>query len=118
VARAAIISAIYFGICSSANGAASLPAWGSAPGILTASERALKARLNRARCFNPTQNVRRTRRVFAQELAVFFLKGAAAMVFLPGIHVFEEGVELARAHRKRAVAALPVKAAIVRGRGL
>jgi hypothetical protein len=45
--------------------------------------------------------------VFAQELAVFFLKGAAAMVFLLGVHVFEEGVELARARRKRAVAALP-----------
>jgi hypothetical protein len=29
----------------SANGAASSPAWGNAPGILTASERALRARL-------------------------------------------------------------------------
>jgi len=28
--------------------------------------------------------------VFAQELAVFFLKGAAAMVFLLGLHVSEE----------------------------
>ena len=34
----------------------------NAPGIFTASERALKARLNQERCFNPTHNVRRTRR--------------------------------------------------------
>ena len=38
----------------SANGDVSLQAWGNAPGILTAAERALKARLNRERCFNPT----------------------------------------------------------------
>jgi hypothetical protein len=55
--------------------------------------------------------------VFAQELAVFFLKGAAAMVFLLGIHVFEEASS-SLGSPKRAVAALPVKAAIVRGRGL
>ena len=40
------------------------------------------------------------------------------MVFLLGVHVSEEGVELARAHRKRAVAALPVEVAIVGGEAL
>ena len=34
------------------------------------------------------------------------------MVFLLSVHVSEEGVELARAYRKRTVAALPVEAAI------
>ena len=48
--------------CISANGDASLAAWGNAPGILTASERALKARLKQGRCFNPTHSVRHTRR--------------------------------------------------------
>ncbi len=40
------------------------------------------------------------------------------MVFLLGLHVSEDGVELARAHRKRAVAALPVEVAIVGGEAL
>jgi hypothetical protein len=43
--------------------------------------------------------------VFSQEFALFVLKGAAAMVFLLGLHVSEEHVELARAHRRRDVAA-------------
>ena len=38
----------------SANGPASLQAWGNAPGILTAAERALKARFNLERRINPT----------------------------------------------------------------
>ena len=63
MARAAIISEIYFGICSSANGVASIP----------------------------HKTFVMLDAVFAQELAVFFLKGAAAMVFLLGVHVFEEG---------------------------
>jgi hypothetical protein len=83
-------------------------AWGRAPGILTASERALKAATQPGALLQShTKRSSLLDAVFAQELAVFFLKGAAAMVFLLGVHVFEEGVELARAHRKRAVAALP-----------
>ena len=35
------------------------------------------------------------------------------MMFLLGLHIFEEGVELAQAHRKRAVATLPAEVAIV-----
>jgi len=40
------------------------------------------------------------------------------MVFLLGLHVSQEGVELARAHRKGAVAALPVEAAVIGGEAL
>jgi hypothetical protein len=68
----------------SANGAASSPAWGDVPGILTASERALKA-THRAVASIPYITSVILDVVFAQQLAVFFLKGAAAMVFLLGL---------------------------------
>jgi hypothetical protein len=47
--------------------------------------------------------------VFAQKLAILFLKGAGAMVFFLTLYVFEEGIKLTWAHRERAVAALPVE---------
>ena len=51
--------------------------------------------------------------MFAQELAVFLLKGAVAIVFLLVLDVSEEGLERAgSASPKRTVAALPVEAAI------
>jgi hypothetical protein len=48
----------------------------------------------------------------AQQLAIFFLKAASAMVLLLVIYVIQHRVELTRAHRKRAITALPEKAAI------
>ena len=48
----------------------------------------------------------------AKQLAVFLLKAASAMVLLLRINVFQYGFELARAHRKRAISALPEKPAI------
>ena len=56
--------------------------------------------------------------VFAQELAIFFLKSAAAVVVFLGLDVSEESVELARANRKGAVATLPVKVAIIVSKAL
>ena len=47
--------------------------------------------------------------MFAQELAVSFLKDTTATVFYQGLDVSEKMVELARAPRKRSVAALPMK---------
>jgi hypothetical protein len=81
----------------------------NAPGILTASERALKARLNQGVASIPHIMLVVLDAVFAKELAIFFLERAFAMVFLLGLHVSTEGVELSRAHRKGAVAALPVE---------
>ena len=48
----------------------------------------------------------------AQQLAIFFLKAASAMVLLLCVNVLQYGLELTRAHRKRAITALPEKAAI------
>jgi hypothetical protein len=45
-------------ICLAPTALLDLTAWAT-PQILTTSERALKARLNQERCFNPTHNVRR-----------------------------------------------------------
>jgi hypothetical protein len=50
--------------------------------------------------------------VLAQQLAVFLLKGPSAMVLLLRLNILEHGIELTRAHRKRAIPALPEKAAI------
>jgi hypothetical protein len=47
--------------------------------------------------------------MLAQELAIFFLKRAAAVMFLLGFHVFYHGVQLTRADRKSSIAALPIK---------
>ena len=49
--------------------------------------------------------------MFAQELAVSFLKDTTATVFDQGLDVSEKMVELARAPRKRSVAALPINVA-------
>jgi hypothetical protein len=71
----------------SAAGATSLKAWGNAPGKLGVSERALKARFTGgvASILHITFVILDV--LFVQKLAVFFLKGAAAMVFLLGLHV-------------------------------
>jgi hypothetical protein len=69
-------------IVYSANGAASLPAWGNASRVLTVSERAVKARFIRVVASIPHLTFVILNAVLAQELAVFFLKGAAATVFL------------------------------------
>jgi len=45
--------------------------------------------------------------MFAQQLAVFFLKRATAMVFLLCLDVLQQGLQLARAYRESAIAALP-----------
>jgi hypothetical protein len=42
-----------------------------------------------------------------KQLAVFLMKGASAMVLLLRVNVFQYGFELAWAHRKRAISALP-----------
>src|SRR5438128_3399691 len=52
--------------------------------------------------------------MLAQYLAILLLKGASAMVRLLRVNVLQHGLELARAHRKRTVAALPEKAAVAR----
>jgi len=50
----------------------------------------------------------------AEQLAVFFLKGASAMVALLRIDVLHHGIKLMRAHRKDAITSLPEKTAIAR----
>jgi hypothetical protein len=50
----------------------------------------------------------------AQQLAVFLLKGASAMVFLLRLYILQHSIELARTYRKRRISALPEKAAIPR----
>jgi hypothetical protein len=50
--------------------------------------------------------------VSAQQLAVFLLKSAGAMVLFLRLYVLQHSVELARAHRKGRVPTLPEKAAI------
>ena len=50
--------------------------------------------------------------MLAQQLAIFLLKRPSAMVLLLCLDVLQHGIELTRAHRKRAIPALPEKAAI------
>jgi hypothetical protein len=52
--------------------------------------------------------------VFAQQLAILLLKRPRAMVLFLRLEVSQHHIKLARAYRKRAVAALPEKAAIPR----
>jgi hypothetical protein len=48
----------------------------------------------------------------AQQLAIFFLKRASAIVFLLRVNVLQHGLKLTLAYRERAITALPEKAAI------
>jgi len=50
--------------------------------------------------------------VLAQQLAVLLLKRSSAMVRWLLLNVSQHGIKLTRAHRKRAISALPEKAAI------
>src|SRR5438093_13699035 len=50
--------------------------------------------------------------MLAQQLAILLLEGASAMVLLLCLDVIQYGIELAQAHRKRAIPTLPEKAAI------
>lgn len=50
--------------------------------------------------------------VLAQQLSIFFLKSASAMVLFLRLHVLQHGIELARANRESRITALPEKAAI------
>jgi len=50
--------------------------------------------------------------VFVQQLPVFFLKRASTMVLLLAVNVLQNGLNLTRAYRKRAIAALPEKGPI------
>jgi hypothetical protein len=72
----------------------------------------LKARLNLAWLSIPNVPLIEIHAVPAKQLAVFLLKGASAMVFLLRVNVFHYGLELTRAHRKRAISPLPEKTAI------
>ena len=51
--------------------------------------------------------------VLAEQLPVFLLKRPRAMVLLLRLDVLQHAVEVTRAYRKRAVAALPEKPAIL-----
>jgi len=73
---------------------------------------ALKARFNRGVRSIPDVPLVEINAMLAQQLAVFLLKRASAMVLLLRVDVSQHGVELTRAHRKRAIAALPEKAVI------
>ena len=74
---------------------------------------ALKARFNRSWQFSiPYIALVKIHAVLAEQLAIFFLKRASAMVLLLRPNVFQHSSELTRAHRKRAVPALPEKTAI------
>jgi hypothetical protein len=55
--------------------------------------------------------------VLAQQLAVFILKSASAMVVLLRIYVLQHALELTWAHRKRSLPALPEKTAITSIKG-
>lgn len=50
----------------------------------------------------------------AQQLTVFLLKSAHAMVLWLGLNVLHDGIQLTRAYGKRAIPALPEKATIRR----
>ena len=52
--------------------------------------------------------------MLAEQLAVFLLKRASAMVLLLGLDVLQHGIKLAAAHRKGGIAALPEKGTIAR----
>ena len=54
--------------------------------------------------------------MLAQQLAVFLLECVPAMVLLLIIYVLQRRVELAGAHRKRAVSSLPEEAAVPRSK--
>jgi len=76
---------------------------------------ALKARFNPDSWFSiPDITLVEIDAVSAQQLAVFLLKCASAMVLLLCLDVLQHGLKLAGAHRKRGIAALPEKAAIAR----
>jgi hypothetical protein len=76
---------------------------------------ALKARFNLDGWFSiPDVTLVEIDAVLAQQLAVFLLKRASAMVLLLRLDVLQHGLELAGAHRKRGIAALPEKETIAR----
>jgi len=91
-----------------------MSAWGSAPGIRLSDNQPRKlSGVSIQRGFSiPNVPLIEINAVPAKQLAIFLLKGASAMVFLLRVNVFQYGLELTRAHRKRAIPALPEKAAI------
>src|SRR4051794_15629178 len=78
--------------------------------IVHGSDIALKARFN----FSiPDIALVKIDAMPVQQLTIFFLKSASAMVLLLRVDVFQHRIELTWAHRKRGIALLPEKAAIV-----
>jgi hypothetical protein len=90
-------------------------AWGDAPGFVksrkvTSAESALQAC---AADFSiPDIPLVEIKPMSAQQLAVFLLKRASAMVFLLRLDVLQRGLDLTRTHREYAITALPEKASI------
>src|SRR5215475_5598567 len=66
---------------------------------------------NSVRCSIPNVALVKINFVLAQQSAVFLLKRASAVVFLLARYVLHDRIKLARAHRKRAVPALPEETA-------
>jgi hypothetical protein len=81
-----------------------MSAWGSAPGIRLSDNQPRKlSGVSIQRGFSiPNVPLIEINAVPAKQLAIFLLKGASAMVFLLRVNVFQYGLELTRAHRKRA----------------
>ena len=93
----------------SAKGAVQLLAWGIAPGIRLNHHLALKARFSVS---IPDITLIEIDAVPAQQLALFLLKRAGAMMLLLRLDVLHHSLELTRTLRQRTLASLPEKAAI------
>jgi hypothetical protein len=68
--------------------------------------------------FNPTHKPRRIRPVFFQEHEELLLKGPRAVMLRLLVNVGAEGIQICRANRKAAVAALPWHSDKFRAKGL
>ena len=96
----------------SANGACSFKPGATSQVTTKFQPQALKVRINVKLTSIPHIALVELNAVLAQQFAVFLLKGASTMVFLLPVDILHHGVQLARAHRKRGIPALPKKAAI------
>src|SRR5258708_1053552 len=90
-------------------------AWGNAPGFVNPNPTALKARFSSHSVFSiPDVPLVEIDAMLAQQLEIFFLKCASAMVLLLVVYVIQHTLELTWAHRKCAVTTLRRKGSIPR----
>ena len=88
-------------------------AWGIAPGIRLPWQASAESAIQSGGWSSiPNIPFVEIKPVPVQELAIFLLKGASAMMLLLCVNVLQQFLELTRTRRKGAIPALPEKAAI------